>query len=164
MHFYNFHIGDYLTHTLHLSPMEDLAYRRMIDWCYLNEKPLPVTLGKICALIRMSDHKAEVGKILREYFELTEDGYTQKRIVEEINKYQAFKTAGKRGANKRWGEKKIAPLIAPPLPPPIATKNQEPYIKNIGDKIVENFTDEEKEINRIRLVNELKNFNQKEKA
>jgi hypothetical protein len=29
---------------------------------------------------------------------------------------------------------------------------------------VENFTDEEKEINRIRLVNELKNFNQKEKA
>lgn len=28
MHYYNFHIGDYASHTRHLSPIEDIAYRR----------------------------------------------------------------------------------------------------------------------------------------
>lgn len=129
MHFYNFHIGDYLTHTLHLSPMEDLAYRRMIDWCFLNEKPLPIAVEKVCELIRMSDHKEEVVKILHEYFEKTKEGYSQKRIIEEINKYQGLKASGRIAANKRWGSKKMGnplPTQCEPIANPIQTKNQEP--------------------------------------
>ena len=39
MHFYSFNIGDYASHTRHLTPMEDLAYRRLLDIYYLHEQP-----------------------------------------------------------------------------------------------------------------------------
>ena len=47
MFYYSFNIGDYQSHTSHLSEMEDLAYRRMLDWCYLHEKPLPEEVDEI---------------------------------------------------------------------------------------------------------------------
>jgi len=43
MHYFNFNIGDYASHTRHLSLMEDLAYRRLIDAYYLAEKPFTGT-------------------------------------------------------------------------------------------------------------------------
>ena len=39
MNYYPFHIGDYISHTSHLSDAEDLAYRRMIDLYYQTEEP-----------------------------------------------------------------------------------------------------------------------------
>jgi uncharacterized protein YdaU (DUF1376 family) len=45
MNYYPFHVGDYAAHTAHLEPMEDLAYRRMLDAYYLRESPLPVDVG-----------------------------------------------------------------------------------------------------------------------
>ena len=39
MNFYPFHIGDYLSHTNHLTDEEDLAYRRMIDMYFQTEQP-----------------------------------------------------------------------------------------------------------------------------
>jgi uncharacterized protein YdaU (DUF1376 family) len=41
VNFYSFHIGDYAAHTRHLTPIEDIAYRRMLDLYYTSEKPLP---------------------------------------------------------------------------------------------------------------------------
>ena len=90
MHFYSFNIGDYMSHTLHLSPMEDLAYRRCLDIYYLHEKPLPEDATEVARLIRMPEHKPEVVQVLKEFF--THDvgtGYVHKRTVEEITKYQA---------------------------------------------------------------------------
>ena len=40
MHYYNFHIGDYVTHTKHLTLLEDLAFRRLLDHYYLHEEPI----------------------------------------------------------------------------------------------------------------------------
>ena len=34
MHFYQFNIGDYASHTRHLNPIEDIAYRRLLDIYY----------------------------------------------------------------------------------------------------------------------------------
>ena len=90
MHFYSFNIGDYMSHTLHLSPMEDLAYRRCLDIYYLHEKPLPEDATEVARLIRMPEHKPEVVQVLKEFF--THDvgtGYVHKRTDEEITKYQA---------------------------------------------------------------------------
>ena len=90
MHFYSFNIGDYMSHTLHLSPMEDLAYRRCLDIYYLHEKPLPEDATEVARLIRMPEHKPEVVQVLKEFF--THDvgtGYVHKRTNEEITKYQA---------------------------------------------------------------------------
>ena len=40
MHYFQFNIGDYASHTSRLTLLEDLAYRRMLDLYYLNEQPL----------------------------------------------------------------------------------------------------------------------------
>ena len=103
MHFYSFNIGDYMSHTLHLSPMEDLAYRRCLDIYYLHEKPLPEDIGEVARLIRMPKHKPEVTQVLKEFF--THDvgkGWTNPRTDEEIEKYQgkiqAASRAGKASA------------------------------------------------------------------
>ena len=90
MHFYSFNIGDYMSHTVHLSLMEDLAYRRCLDIYYLHEKPLPEDAAEVARLIRMPEHKPEVVQVLKEFF--THDvgtGYVHKRTNEEITKYQA---------------------------------------------------------------------------
>ena len=34
MIYYPFHIGDYIAHTAHLDPIEDCAYRRLLDAYY----------------------------------------------------------------------------------------------------------------------------------
>ena len=68
MHFYSFNIGDYMSHTVHLSLMEDLAYRRCLDIYYLHEKPLPEDATEVARLIRMPEHKPEVVQVLKEFF------------------------------------------------------------------------------------------------
>ena len=79
-----------MSHTVHLSLMEDLAYRRCLDIYYLHEKPLPEDATEVARLIRMPEHKPEVVQVLKEFF--THDvgtGYVHKRTDEEITKYQA---------------------------------------------------------------------------
>lgn len=39
MNYYQFHVGDYAAHTRNLGLLEDLAYRRMLDAYYVNERP-----------------------------------------------------------------------------------------------------------------------------
>jgi hypothetical protein len=51
MRFYPFHVGDYLSHTRHLSLLEDLAYRRMLDAYYLHEQALVGTPAEIARAI-----------------------------------------------------------------------------------------------------------------
>ena len=90
MHFYSFNIGDYMSHTVHLSLMEDLAYRRCLDIYYLHEKPLPEDATEVARLIRMPEQKPEVVQVLEEFFtHEVGTGYVHKRTNEEITKYQA---------------------------------------------------------------------------
>lgn len=99
MHFYSFNIGDYMSHTMHLSMMEDLAYRRLLDIYYLHEKPLPEDITEVARLIRMPQHKPEVTQVLKEFF--TQDvgnGWTNPRTDEEIQKYQSKIEQSKRAA------------------------------------------------------------------
>ena len=105
MHYYMFNIGDYQSHTGHLDALEDIAYRRMLDWCYLHEKPLPADPADIGRLIRMRDHLTIIDNVLNEFFERSEAGWWQKRIETEIEHYrskveQASK-AGKASAERR---------------------------------------------------------------
>ena len=62
MHYYNFHIGDYQSHTHHLSIIEDIAFRRLLDHYYLHE--LPIKQRTIARQIRMVEHEAEVLSVL----------------------------------------------------------------------------------------------------
>jgi uncharacterized protein YdaU (DUF1376 family) len=105
MNYYNFHIGDYKSHTDHLEPLEDLAYRRMIDWCYLHEKELPESVDEIARLIRMRTHNESIAFVLQEFFERTANGYANYRVMQEIEKYQEKSLKAKKSAEARWKNK-----------------------------------------------------------
>ena len=89
MNYYPFHLGDYSAHTSHLSWEEDIAYRRMLDWYYLNEKALPAEPSKVARLIRMPTSRAAIDAVLSEFFVLSDDGHHSKRADEELTAMQA---------------------------------------------------------------------------
>ena len=105
MHYYQFNIGDYQSHTNHLDPLEDLAYRRMLDWCYLHEKPLPLDANEIARIIRLRDHAVIIRNVLTEFFSRYGDGWVCDRVLEEIQHYKAkieqASRAGKASAERR---------------------------------------------------------------
>ena len=105
MHYYQFNIGDYQSHTSHLSEMEDLAFRRMLDWCYLHEKPLPLDVDEISRQIRMRTHSESIAIVLREYFERTEAGWINVRAIQEMLKVGEKSEKASASAKARWGKK-----------------------------------------------------------
>jgi len=105
MHYYQFNIGDYQSHTSHLLEMEDLAYRRMLDWCYLHEKPLPIDPNEIARLVRMRSHSDSIAIVLREYFERNEDGWVSLRVIAEIEKVGIKSEKASASAKARWVKK-----------------------------------------------------------
>lgn len=102
MNFYPFHLGDYMSVTQHLTHMEDLCYRRMIDRYYLAEAPLPCDINMIARLIGMRDHIDIVSQILSEFFTKTDAGYMHSRCEEEIAKYKQKAERARGLADKRW--------------------------------------------------------------
>ena len=102
MHYYQFNIGDYASHTRHLTIIEDLAYRRLLDAYYLQERPLSSGISSVARQINMRDYETEIKAVLEEFWVLTDDGWINRRADQEIAKYQEFIEAGKRGAAKRW--------------------------------------------------------------
>ena len=128
MHYYQFHIGDYKSHTHHLSLLEDLAYRRLLDFYFLHEKP--IKHRDVARQIGMREHEEDVMTVLNEFFISTEDGFVSPRADKEIKQYKEFAEAGKRGAAKRWGTPPNGEAISPPNATPIATINQEPITTN----------------------------------
>jgi uncharacterized protein YdaU (DUF1376 family) len=83
---YKFHLGDYITHTLHLSDAEDLAYRRLLDLYYMSEKPIPLDTDAVARKIRLDLDITE--SVLNEFFDKTPDGYRNSRCDAEVEKYQ----------------------------------------------------------------------------
>ena len=106
MHYYQFNIGDYHSHTSHLDEMEDLAYRRMIDYCYLNEIGLPKSVEEIARLIRMRTHCESIANVLREFFVLKKSTYLCKRVEKDLEIFKEKSNKAKASANARWAKTK----------------------------------------------------------
>jgi len=101
MNYYAFHIGDYKAHTQHLTPMEDLIYRRMLDLYYLNESPLP-DAQKIARSICLRDHISDIETILSEFFVDTPEGFIHARCEREIKAMNEKSGKAKASAQARW--------------------------------------------------------------
>lgn len=105
MHYYQFNIGDYASHTSRLSPMEDLAYRRLMDLYYLNEQPFNMCATDVAREVGLIDYAADVEYVLSKFFTLTDGVYFQKRIESEIKKFKSNaknkSKAGKASAKAR---------------------------------------------------------------
>ena len=128
MHYYQFHIGDYKSHTHHLSPIEDIAYRRLLDHYYLHEAP--IKQRDIARQIGLREHEQEVLAVLDEFFVSTENGFINPRADIEIAKYRKFSEDGKKGADKRWNRVANGEVNSPPNATPIATNNHKPIPNN----------------------------------
>jgi len=105
MIWYKFHIADYIAHTMHLDDAEDLAYRRLLDWYYMSEKPLPLDTELLARRIRL-DHDV-VKPVINEFFERTDVGYVNKRADEEIDAYNARCVVNKKISENRSVNKKV---------------------------------------------------------
>ena len=143
MHYYQFHIGDYKSHTHHLSHYEDLAYRRLLDFYFLHEQP--IKHRDIARQIGMRDHEEDVMTVLNEFFISTPEGFVNPRADKEIKQYKEFSAAGKRGAAKRWGKPPNEEANSPPNATPIATNNHKPITNNqdkktLGKRLANDFS------------------------
>ena len=112
MYYYQFNIGDYQSHTSHLSETEDLVYRRLLDWYYLHEIPIPLDEAEVSRQIRMRSHIESIAIVLQEYFERTDDGWIHHRANKEIAKAGDKSEKAKASANARWGKKDANALPA----------------------------------------------------
>jgi uncharacterized protein YdaU (DUF1376 family) len=125
MHYYQFNIGDYLSHTKHLDLMEDLAYRRLLDLYYLHERPLNSGIASVARQIGMRDHENEVKSVLEEFFNLFDDGWINHRADKEIKHYHSkidqASRAGKASAERRSNTRSTDVQL---------TNNQEPITNN----------------------------------
>jgi uncharacterized protein YdaU (DUF1376 family) len=128
MNYYNFHIGDYISHTIHLSLEEDLAYRRLLDMYYDTELPIPNNIPLVSRKLRISAEVVQI--VLDEFFELTEEGFKNFRADNEIAEYQRFiekqKANGSKGGRPKKSQRK-------PTDNPTESQkkpNQEPITNN----------------------------------
>lgn len=96
MHFYKFHIGDYMSHTRHLSHYEDLAYRRLLDFYFLHEQP--IRHRDAARHIGMRDHEEDVLTVLNEFFLSTENGFVNVRADKEISEFRKHQAVSAFGA------------------------------------------------------------------
>lgn len=108
MHYYQFNIGDYASHTRHLSLMEDLAYRRLLDLAYTTEKPLIKDVHSLSRLIGMRDHQSEIEDVLKEFFEEVEEGWIHNRVLKELDDSVGRSSKAKVAASVRWAKVKHA--------------------------------------------------------
>ena len=104
MNYYPFHIGDYAKATQHLTLEEDGMYRRLLDLCYITEKPLPKDHRQLYRLTRaMTDlHREAVITVLHEFFTETDDGWVSVRANVEIEAMREKQQKQRDKANKRW--------------------------------------------------------------
>jgi len=91
MHYYSFHVSDYIHDTAHLSNDEDLAFRRLLDLYYTQEKPIPNRPEEVARRIRMSKQIGAVQTVLEEFFmfDMEHNFWFHKRCDETIAAYQA---------------------------------------------------------------------------
>jgi len=108
MHYYQFNIGDYNSHTMHLSEIEDLTYRRLLDWYYLHESSIPLDLNEVSRQIRMRSHSDCIATVLLEFFERTPDGWIHHRADKEIEKVGDKSQKASASAKARWSKPKDA--------------------------------------------------------
>lgn len=104
MHYFQFNIKDYQSHTGHLDDLEDLAYRRLLDWCYLHERPLPPDPAEVARLIRMRSHTDCISAVLREFFVSTKDGWISDRVQRELQAVSRKSEKARESAMARWNK------------------------------------------------------------
>jgi uncharacterized protein YdaU (DUF1376 family) len=102
MHYYQFNIADFALHTSHLTLEEEAVYRRLLDYYYDTEKPIPKETQPVIRRLRLGNYSDIVGLILQEFFTLEDDGWHNSRCDIELKSYHA-KAETARANGKKGG-------------------------------------------------------------
>lgn len=141
MHYYQFHIGDFRSATLHLSNAEELAYRRLLDWYYDTETSIPLDTQWVSRRLRVGIE--ELLSVLNDFFTETPEGWINSRCESEIDGYRGLvsknRENGKKGGRPSKKKNPVGYQSVPsgnpdesqkkPNHEPV-TNNHEPQIKN----------------------------------
>lgn len=106
MNYYSFNINDYLSDTAHLEPMEDLAYRRLLDLYYQTEMPLPDDIATLAKRIRLRGQEEAIVAVLNEFFIHYGDSYRHTRCDAELGELYQKSAKAKASAQARWAKEK----------------------------------------------------------
>ena len=149
-----------MKHTLHLTPEEDLAYRRLLDMYYDTESPIPNNIPLVSRRLRMDLQIVE--SVLNEFFDLTNEGFKNYRADGEIADYHKFlekqKANGRLGGRPKKGKKPIGnPTITQAEPKKsLNNKQQTTNNKQLNTKTPEGVND--------LIWNDFKKLREKHKA
>ena len=104
MHTYDFHIGDYARDTAHLSLLEHGVYRLLLDRLYSDEAPLPLDVTKLTRKLgaKTTTEQNAVATVLDEFFHQTPEGYTHKRVIQELSEARLRALKSKYSQVMRW--------------------------------------------------------------
>jgi uncharacterized protein YdaU (DUF1376 family) len=140
MHYYKRNLGDYAKKAGRLSMLQHGAYTLLIDACYDREQ-FPTMSEAVDWTWASSTAEIEaVEFVLRKFFVLEDDRYTQSRIQDELDAYREKAETNTRIAKEREAKRKESPTKREPVvdetPPnhkPLTT-NQEPLTTNQEDQ------------------------------
>jgi uncharacterized protein YdaU (DUF1376 family) len=90
MNYYNHHIGDFRSGTIHFSKLMRWLYRDMLEAYYDKEESLPANLDDLCDMIgaHAEEERQAVQRVLKLKFELRDGRYHHQRCDEAIGAYQ----------------------------------------------------------------------------
>ena len=131
MHYFQFNIGDYASHTRHLSPMEDLAYRRLLDLYYLKDGQVYGDEAEVARQVGLREYVQEVKQVLQDFFCLdADDRWSHTPCDAEIahfrQKSEKASNAGKASAQRRSNVRSTD--VQPTNNQQPITNNQEPEL------------------------------------
>ncbi len=135
MHYYQRNLGDYGRDTGHLSALEHDVYNLLLDWYYVNERP--ITMKEAIRVSRGNPDETQV--VLSEFFKETEYGWIHSYADRVIAEYHV-KAARNRQNGAKGGRPKSPQVIdsndhktqsvSSGMPERTLTNNQEPITNN----------------------------------
>ena len=111
MNYYQFYISEWVLHTSHLTLEEEAVYRRVLDYYYDTESPIPEKTQSVIRRLRLGSHSDILALILEEFFTLIDGHWHNLRADDELAKYHlkaesARENGRKGGRPKKQGVKK----------------------------------------------------------
>ena len=106
---YSFSPSEFRSETAHLTPMQELAYRRLLDWCHEKEVYEFSRAHSVSNRYRIDVESLSNGlrvdvetliQVLDEFFEVVGDSWKSSVIEARVSAYRARSEVNKRNSNR----------------------------------------------------------------
>ena len=108
MHYFTFHIGDWLKSTSHLTAIEISIYLRLVLHYYETEQPISLETAQVARKLRLSKSLKILDAILVEFFTKTPEGWKHPRCEKELAEIYEKSDQAREAARIRWEAKRNA--------------------------------------------------------